>query len=805
MAVFDYKKYKVSLRHDSKKTQGLRTGDIVRRQYFDGRNVVYSLMCVLDSGIDKTVGEDNRIKEQPFFIAALLEGDAPHTEEILDFMRVTSLFDVNRSGALYLTASDDKAPFMDVIDGIGRNKSLCWPESIGNDEYVDPASQYVVQGASAVSVEYLKSELDNYRICHIVKNGTAYTGFIGLQQDFYQYVENPERVIISYKIKSSRELENIRGSLEYANGARVDGEITVSSGTEWEYKLHTITVDWSGRHLRTFKLDLNDNLESGDEIWIADFNIILLSSIAGFQEASQIRVGRMDGITDPVFGRLEGYGGYLQKLYASNSAHVSGTLTAGDENGFAATFYAGKIHKNAFINSLNVSFMADVDIDEDIVNPTGAGQVYRSESQFTAIAQTAGWLQSKTGKKYCFSFWLYAKNEGEFYVIQNNKIVGVIVADRFETHRWERRHVSFELAEPENPGDNLSLSIVPNFSSATAESDGPVEDENVFYFTAPQLEPGDHVTQYQPTDGILSLVEDYGAWFSRGGIGGTIQNPLLQLNYDGEGSIGTRTRSFLLKIDGSGYLANKNIKWDEFGKVTFGKDVTLNWENLDDDAKEEMESKSIRLTGGNVITTVVHSITGKETCTPSKITLKIAPEGINLSESYISWFYLNRSGNYTGILSQSPESFIVEPTGNYWIENNTCNIKCVVLFNQKEYVDTILIQKITTEGYRVSIDSTKGDVFKNGDCKTTLNAKVYYQGVLIPEEKAAVDFTFTWRRYDADGEEDEYFFKEADIHSPTIDLDYKMYNIEKFSCEITSNLTSFVLGQGILGKNTLEV
>ena len=51
MSVYKYKKYKISLQSDSKKTQGLRTGDIVRRQYFDGKNLIYSLMCVLESTV----------------------------------------------------------------------------------------------------------------------------------------------------------------------------------------------------------------------------------------------------------------------------------------------------------------------------------------------------------------------------------------------------------------------------------------------------------------------------------------------------------------------------------------------------------------------------------------------------------------------------------------------------------------------------------------------------------------------------------------------------------------------------------
>ncbi|MDR1341520.1 MAG: hypothetical protein LBK58_15935, partial [Prevotellaceae bacterium] len=238
MSVFNYKKYKVSLKSDSKKTQGLRTGDIVRRQYFDGGNVIYSLMCVLDYGSDKVVDENNEIREQPFFIAALLEGNAPQTVEILDFMRIASLFDTGRSGALYLTASDDQAPYMDVIDGIGRNRSLCWPESIGNIDNMDSMAQYIIQGKEYVFAEYIKSEHDHCRICHLVKNQASHSGFIGLRQDFYQYVENPERVLVSYKIKSSRELQNIKGSLEYANGVHIDGEVAVTSGTEWEYKFH---------------------------------------------------------------------------------------------------------------------------------------------------------------------------------------------------------------------------------------------------------------------------------------------------------------------------------------------------------------------------------------------------------------------------------------------------------------------------------------------------------------------------------------------------------------------------------------
>ena len=55
---------------------------------------------------------------------------------------------------------------MDVIDGIGRNESLCWPSNIATPDYEDSESQYIVRGTEAVTTDYILSEADNNRICH---------------------------------------------------------------------------------------------------------------------------------------------------------------------------------------------------------------------------------------------------------------------------------------------------------------------------------------------------------------------------------------------------------------------------------------------------------------------------------------------------------------------------------------------------------------------------------------------------------------------------------------------------------------
>ena len=75
------------------------------RQYAERERTVYSLMCVTETGTE-LVGD----KDAPYFIGALLDGDEPPGGALLDFVRITNLFDTARSGALYLTASDSDSP-----------------------------------------------------------------------------------------------------------------------------------------------------------------------------------------------------------------------------------------------------------------------------------------------------------------------------------------------------------------------------------------------------------------------------------------------------------------------------------------------------------------------------------------------------------------------------------------------------------------------------------------------------------------------------------------------------------------------
>ena len=805
MAVFSYRTFKISLNPDSKKTQGLQTGDIVRRQYYDGRNVIYSLMCVLSYGVDTI----NRISS-PYFIGALLEGDAPQSNELLDFVRITNLFNQERSGALYLTASDEESPFMDVIDGIAKNCSLCWPISVAGEDYVDSFSQYVVIGGSAVEFSYIKTSSEYSRICKI-KRISSSEGFIGLKQDFYQYVANPNMVLISFRIKTTTPI-SINGSLEYVDGEKIDGVCVADTVTDdWEYKFLAIVVGYSGRHLRTFKLDLS-NLDVNEEAWIADLNIILLSSISNFQDASKIRVGKLNGVVDPVFGRLDGYGSYLQKLYASQAAHISGTLTAGDENGFGATFYAGKIHRNSFINSIE-PVVVGATASNDISSPTGAGKVYKALGVVEMIAQTEAWYNARIGSPYCFSFWAYFKKPGTLSIVQNSNVAATIVIDSQDTHSWIRLHAAWDLAVSRNAYSDLHFSLVPVFSDAEFDSisdddevvaiDNPVPDEAAFYFSSPQLESGKLVTQYQPTDNVLNYTNEYGAWFNRGGIGGTMQNPLLKMNFDGEGGIGTRSGSLVLKQDGSGYLANRNIAWDSNGNVTFGEGVVLNWDNLGDDAKEMFNGRSMKIIGQDTFSVFVSSAGDSFVYSPLAIELSLEEQNMESETITRQWYYLS-GDTYIPIVGSTGSSFIVNPNADMWGDDSVLTIKCVVTCDNIDFIDTVTIKKLLIDGYSVEVTSNKGQAFQNGDCNTVLNANIFFKGRLVSPSYVAENFNVIWHKYhlpdithevqgwwEAELDDQGNIVKPAiDRTSPTLNLDYIIDGQDLYVCELLSGSMS---------------
>ena len=245
MSVFRYPTYKIRIAPDSQKTQGLQAGDIIRRQYAERERTVYSLMCVTETGTE-LVGD----KDAPYFIGALLDGDEPQGGELLDFVRITNLFDTARSGALYLTASDSDSPYMDVIDGMATERSLCYPVMDGGMAGVPDKSRYAVYG-SMLQTEYLDADSEATRIVRIIRNAEpAGNASFGLMLTLEEPVGYPERLLVSFKVRSSKTSGSVPIRFGYTNREKTDAEDEISIGREWKYKLWVITVDYPAQYSR---------------------------------------------------------------------------------------------------------------------------------------------------------------------------------------------------------------------------------------------------------------------------------------------------------------------------------------------------------------------------------------------------------------------------------------------------------------------------------------------------------------------------------------------------------------------------
>lgn len=757
MSLFNYDKYKILIDPESKKVQGLQTGDVVRRQYYDGQNLIYSLMIVLQTGVDTLIGKDGKELRSPYFVGALIDGDEPQSGELLDFARMTNLFNVDRTGALYMTASDSNAPYLDIIDAMAIENSLCYPYMDGGVANEADSQKYAAAGMEFLTTQYIKSVQDVYRIFRIKRNAVINSGhqIIGFKQTLEKKVSNPQRIVISYKIRASRPLSGVELRLGYTNEREIDGRDSIDIDTEWEYKLSLITVDYPEDYTRSLVIDLTDKLLENDWCEIAELNLVLLSDIANFTNGTKARIGKIRGIVDPLFGILDGYGAYFQNLYATKNVNVAGTLTAGDEKGYSSTFYVGRIHKNCLINSLYGNFVQTVPVISSEKAPAGLGYVFELPVGVTSYrCQSEDWARNHYRQKYCFSFWAKSAT-GIVTILQNGKtLTEITISDK---EGWHRFHASF--ITDYKPGNDFVLEI-----TCTA----PI------LFSCAQLEPGASPTLYQATDNTLSNTDEYGAWFCQGGIGGTIQNPLLRLNKDG--SIEAGNKSFVIQPDGTGYFAGGRFKWTE-DTITL-QDVTIRWEDFDEQTQESLLAKSINITGTD---TFHYKDSLEEICEPSEIVV-IATEQ-NFTGTIQKWQYLAEDGNWKD--AGNGTIIHITPSFHAWEGRDVLTLKYVSRWKETEYTETFTISKQYDgkDNYSVYIGSSQGNTFRNGIIDTTLSASLFKGGIDITDK--IPEHNFRWTRISKNPEED-ILWNQARHTGKTLEITSEDVLFKAvFDCEIT--------------------
>lgn len=578
MSLTNYPKFKISINPDSKKTQGLQPGDIVRRQYSDGISTIYTLMVVLAVGFDEVPNDKGVIVKSHYFIGALLEGDIPNSQQVLDFVRTTNLFNADRSGAIYMTASDSDAPFLKVLDKLGTEKSLCLPYLSGSSVNQPSKNIYTCIGESFLTTSYSKYSNGSYRAYKVIKKTTT-NNAVQIKVTFQDSLQIQDKVLISYKIRANKNI-TLPFSFGYTDNSSYDASGSVSSKGDWEYKLHIVQIDAPSRNTRSFLIDLA-SLSQNDWVEIAELNIIKLSDVANFSDAGKAIIGNLNSTVDPIFGSLKGYGIHTQNFYATQNVGIAGTLTAGDSNGFSSTFYAGRIYKNMIKNSLNCDFNNTAD-KVDIKIPAKIGSAYKFKTNTTLHRLTcreSGWSINNKGDIITFSIWIYSSNITTLNLYQNTNLI-----DSWNIYQgWRRYYTSFPVTESGDP-------FYINF-----------ETNEPLIVCSPQLEKGDIVSQYQPTDGTLKEdSEGYGAWFCEGGIGGTIQNPLLKLGPDG--SIRSRNDNFYILPDGSAYFKGQVEIGDKstINGTTLIKDGTINTDVLNVRAIFAKNIETETIVGGNL-------------------------------------------------------------------------------------------------------------------------------------------------------------------------------------------------------------
>ena len=93
---------------------------------------------------------------------------------------------------------------------------------------------------------------------------------------------------------------------------------------------------------------------------------------------------------------------------------------------------------------------------------------------------------------------------------------------------------------------------------------------------------------------------------------------------------------------------------------------------------------------------------------------------------------------------------------------NTCGFKIVATYNNKPYTDTVVFTD-QTDPIMVVVDSSAGNIFKNGNINSRLTCRLYQNGEEIDVAGSSATegykYTYTWSKVNADGNQDTSFSK----------------------------------------------
>ena len=192
------------------------------------------------------------------------------------------------------------------------------------------------------------------------------------------------------------------------------------------------------------------------------------------------------------------------------------------------------------------------------------------------------------------------------------------------------------------------------------------------------------------------------------------------------------------------YFANQNISWNAEGHVTFGEHVTLDWSNLTEDAQKSIIGRKVTISGNDTIVVVKGGNSGFDAYSPENLQLVTSFQNFTADEASFQWQYKNSSGNWVNIDGATSSGYTVGPLSSLWNDDNVIELRIQVTVASMVIYDNYTVRKMFVSGYEVRITSNSGVSFHNGNCQTTLQAKVYYRGEEVTD---LTGFAFLWHKY----------------------------------------------------------
>ena len=145
---------------------------------------------------------------------------------------------------------------------------------------------------------------------------------------------------------------------------------------------------------------------------------------------------------------------------------------------------------------------------------------------------------------------------------------------------------------------------------------------------------------------------------------------------------------------------------------------------MDQETQDNIVSKSVKITGEN---TFHYPDSLENVCTPNEIQLIADEYNFTSKDTEREWSYLSSSGDWVRIPGVQKNTLTIKPDFEGWENRDTLTIMYSAMYNEKEYKDSFTINKLYDgdDAYSLYIESSNGQIFKNGIGKTTLTAYVF--------------------------------------------------------------------------------